>query len=329
MEQKRVLSGIRPTGKLHLGNFHGAVENWLELQEKYDCHFFVADWHALTTDYEDPARIGEYTRELFLELMALGLSPERSVLFVQSRVKEHAELQLLLGMFVPLPWLERNPTYKEVKDQLAMKNLSTYGFIGYPVLQAADIIMYKADYVPVGVDQLPHVELTREIARRFNHLYREVFPVPEPLLTEVPKLLGTDGRKMSKSYDNCIFLSDPEEVIKDKVSHMVTDPARKRRTDPGEPEVCPVFGYHKIYQSEDKKEEIARGCREAAIGCVECKGWLLDVLLTKLVRPFQEKKAEILAREGYLDEAMNRGKEKAQDIARATMEEVRSGMGIV
>ncbi len=327
MSKKRVLSGIRPTGRLHLGNYHGAVENWLGLQDDYHCHFFVADWHALTTDYEEPSQIKTYSSELFLDLIALGLDPEKSVLFVQSQVKEHSELYLLLGMFVPLPWLERNPTYKEMRDQLKAKELSTYGFIGYPVLQAADIIMYKADFVPVGVDQLPHIELTREIARRFNHLYGEVFPVPGPLLTEVPKLLGTDGRKMSKSYDNCIFLDDPEDEMRAKVSQMVTDPARKRRTDLGEPEVCPVFAYHKIYQGSEKREEITAGCRNASIGCVECKVWLADALLDKFL-PFQERRGELARKKGYLEEAMAEGSARASKIARATMEQVRVRMGL-
>ena len=245
-EKKRILSGMRPTGPLHLGNLHGALLNWVDMQETYDCFFFIADWHALTSDYENPGNIQEYIRQMMIDWLSVGLTPEKSTLFVQSKIKEHAELFLLLSMITPVPWLERNPTYKEQIGQLQSKDLSTFGFLGYPVLQAADIIIYKAQGVPVGIDQVPHVEITREIARRFNYLYREVFPEPESILTQTPKILGLDRRKMSKSYNNAIYLSDSPEQIRARVSQMITDPARKRRSDPGNPDVCNVFTFHTI-----------------------------------------------------------------------------------
>ncbi|MFW6240451.1 MAG: tryptophan--tRNA ligase, partial [Thermodesulfobacteriota bacterium] len=228
-EQKRILSGMRPTGKLHLGNLHGALKNWIEMQDRYDCFFFSADWHALTTGYEETGTIRDFSREVMIDWLGAGLSPEKNTLFVQSHVKEHAELFLLLSMITPVPWLERNPTYKDQMIQMANKDLSTFGFLGYPVLQAADIIIYKANGVPVGMDQVPHIEITREIARRFNHLYGNVFPEPETILTETSKILGLDRRKMSKSYGNAIFLSDPPEEIRSKVSQMITDPQRIRK----------------------------------------------------------------------------------------------------
>ena len=230
---KRILSGMRPTGRLHLGNYYGALYNWLKLQEHYNCHYFVADWHAITTEYETPQGISGNIPEMLIDWLSVGLDPEKSTLFVQSAIPEHCELYLIFGMFTPVPWLERNPTYKDQMEQLAHKDLATYGFLGYPVLQAADILMYKANGVPVGVDQVPHVEMTREIARRFNHLYKPIFPEPEAMLTEIPKLTGTDGRKMSKSYDNCIYLSDPPEVMAQKIRQMTTDTLRPYRRDPG------------------------------------------------------------------------------------------------
>ena len=258
MAGKRILSGMRPTGRLHLGNLHGALKNWVDLQEggAYECFYFVADWHALTSDYDRTDSIRANTLDMFIDWLSAGLDPARSTLFVQSAVKEHAELFLILAMITPLPWLERNPTYKEMKAELAGKDLSTFGFLGYPVLQAADIIMYKASGVPVGVDQLPHVELTREIARRFNFLYKEIFPVPEPLLTSVPKLLGIDGRKMSKSYDNSIFISDRGKVLQHKIGSMFTDPQRARKSDPGNPEICNVFTFHGLYSNQATVREI-------------------------------------------------------------------------
>ncbi|MEX1347871.1 MAG: tryptophan--tRNA ligase, partial [Desulfobacterales bacterium] len=246
-QKKRILSGMRPTGPLHLGNLLGALANWVNMQDDYDCYFFIADWHALTSDYDNTEPIEKNRKEIMMDWLSAGLTPEKSTLFVQSQVKEHAELFLLLTMITPVPWLERNPTYKEQIGEMTNKDLSTFGFLGYPVLQAADIIIYKPDGVPVGVDQAPHVEITREIARRFNHFYGNVFPEPATILTETPKILGIDRRKMSKSYNNAIFLSDSPKDIIAKVSRMITDPQRKRRSDPGNPDVCNVFDFHKLY----------------------------------------------------------------------------------
>ena len=261
-----IVSGMRPTGRLHLGHFHGALENWLRLQREYQCYFFVADWHALTTDYATPQGIQQNMLEMVMDWLSIGLDPARAVIFRQSQVKEHAELHLIYSMITPVPWLERNPTYKEQIKELTGKDLSTYGFLGYPVLQAADITIYKANKVPVGVDQAPHVELTREIVRRFNQLYQPIFPEPEVLLTEAQKVPGLDGRKMSKSYGNAVFLSDTPQEIDQKLSRMMTDPARVRRSDPGEPEKCPAFQLHKIYCTPEEIEQVSVGCRSAGIG---------------------------------------------------------------
>jgi len=258
-----IVSGMRPTGRLHLGHLHGALKNWLRLQEQYRSYFFVADWHALTTDYASPQGIRQSMIEMVIDWLSVGLDPDRCVIFRQSEIKEHAELHLLLSMIVPVPWLERNPTYKEQIKEITGKDLSTYGFLGYPVLQAADIIMYKATKVPVGVDQAPHVELTREIVRRFNQIYRPIFPEPEVLLTEAQRVPGVDGRKMSKSYNNAVFLSDSPQELDQKLSRMMTDPARVRRTDPGEPEKCPAFQLHKIYCTPDEIDFVSNGCRTA------------------------------------------------------------------
>src|SRR5215813_10031523 len=244
--KQRVLSGMRPTGKLHLGNVVGALSNWVKLQDQYECFHFIADWHALTSDFADTSMIKEYRIEMMIDWLAAGLDPKKSVMFVQSAAPQHAELHLILSMITPLGWLERVPTYKEQRENITDKDLGNYGFLGYPVLQAADILMYKGNFVPVGEDQVPHVELTREICRRFNSFYGEVFPEPQALLTPMPRLPGLDGRKMSKSYGNVIFLTDTPEEITKKVKVMMTDPARKRRTDPGNPDVCPVFSYHKL-----------------------------------------------------------------------------------
>ena len=273
MTKKRILSGMRPTGKLHLGNLYGALKNWVDLQNRgdYDCYYFVADWHALTSDYGDTEEIQAYRFDMVIDWLSAGLDPEKSTFFVQSSIKEHAELFLLLGMITPLAWLERNPTYKEMKAELAGKDLSTFGFLGYPVLQAADIIMYKAHGVPVGVDQLPHVELTREIARRFNFLYKDIFPIPEPLLTDFPKLLGIDGRKMSKSYENSIYISDQGDILAKKVAAMFTDPQRMRKKDSGRPELCNVYTFHQIYSLFQEVDRISDAFRKAEIGWTECK----------------------------------------------------------
>ena len=322
-----IVSGMRPTGKLHLGHFHGALVNWLRLQEQYKCYFFVADWHALTTDYATPQGIRESTLEMVMDWLAVGLDPEKSVIFRQSRVKEHAELHLLYSMITPVPWLERNPTYKEQMKEIVGKDLSTYGFLGYPVLQAADITIYKANRVPVGVDQAPHVELTREIVRRFNQLYRPVFPEPEVLLTEAQKVPGLDGRKMSKSYGNAVFLSDPPKDIDAKISRMMTDPARVKRTDPGEPEKCPAFQLHKIYSAPEEIEHVTQGCRSASIGCLECKKIMIKHVIEELA-PIRERREQFESHPQDVEEVLESGTQAAQQQAAATMAEVRETIGL-
>ncbi len=334
MANKRVLSGMRPSGKLHIGHFHGVLENWLKLQnlspnasigEEHECFFFVADWHALTTEYNNPSAIQENIREMALDWLSVGIDPERSTIFLQSAVKEHAELHLLLSMITPLSWLERNPTYKEQVEEVKDKDLHTYGFLGYPVLQTADIIIYKANMVPVGIDQAPHLELSREITRRFNFLYGETFPEPQTLLTETPKLLGTDGRKMSKSYNNAIFLSDPPDVIEKKILPMMTDPARQRRTDKGNPEVCPVYFLHKIYSTPETIAWVEQGCKTAGIGCIECKKSLIPSIVKKL-EPIQKKRAELTKNPDVVNDVLNRGNKKAVKIAQETMTGVRKAL---
>lgn len=316
---------MRPTGPLHIGNLHGALANWVEMQQEYDCFYFIADWHALTSDYEDPGFISGYIREMIIDWLSTGLSPDKSTLFVQSHVKEHAELYLILAMITPVPWLERNPTYKDQIVQLSNRDLSTFGFLGYPVLQAADIIMYKAYGVPVGVDQVPHVEITREIARRFNFLYGDVFPEPESILTETPKILGIDGRKMSKSYDNAIYLSESPDEIVAKVAQMFTDPQRARRSDPGNPEVCNVFEFHKLYSNKETVDKINHECRRAQIGCVECKQIMADSLI-KALEPIHEKREYYLTRPQLVDDIIVEGGNKARNVARQTMTEVRAAL---
>ena len=322
-----IVSGMRPTGRLHLGHLHGALKNWLRLQEQYRCYFFVADWHALTTDYASPQGIQQSTLEMVMDWLSSGLDPTRSVVFRQSRVKEHAELHLLLSMITPVPWLERNPTYKEQIKELVGKDLSTYGFLGYPVLQAADIVMYKANKVPVGVDQAPHVELTREIVRRFNQTYRPIFPEPEVLLTETQKLPGLDGRKMSKSYNNAVFLSDSAKEIDQKLSRMMTDPARVKRTDPGEPEKCPAFQLHKIYSTAQEIEEVSMGCRTAGIGCLDCKKIIIKHVIDDLA-PFREKRAAYEQKPQEVEDVLASGNRAAQSRAAETMAEVRETLGL-
>ncbi len=326
-EKKRVLSGMRPTGLLHLGNLHGALANWVEMQETYDCFFFIADWHALTSDYEDPSAIRTYTRDVLIDWLSVGLSPDKSTLFVQSEIREHAELYLILSMITPVPWLERNPTYKDQILQLSNKDLSTFGFLGYPVLQAADIIMYKAYGVPVGVDQVPHVEITREIARRFNHFYGDVFPEPESILTKTPKILGIDRRKMSKSYNNAIFISDDPDEIKTKVAKMLTDPQRARRSDPGNPDVCNVFEFHKLYSDEPVIKNINKTCRTAEIGCVECKQTMAQFLI-KALEPIRNKRKYYMERPQLVDNIISDGCDKARKVAQKTMGEVKEAISI-
>ncbi|HEX2228613.1 MAG TPA: tryptophan--tRNA ligase [Candidatus Binatia bacterium] len=322
-----IVSGARPTGRLHLGHLHGALKNWVKLQENYRCFFFVADWHALTTDYATPQGITESTMDMLLDWLSVGLDPTRSVMFRQSRVPEHAELHLLYSMITPVPWLERNPTYKDQIKELTAKDLTTYGFLGYPVLQAADITIYKANKVPVGVDQVPHVELTREIVRRFNQLYGPIFPEPDALLTETQKLPGLDGRKMSKSYGNAVFLSDTPEEIDQKLSRMMTDPARVRRTDPGEPEKCPAFQLHKIYCTPEEIDFVTKGCRTATIGCLECKKIMIKHVIEDLA-PVREKRAALERQPEQLEAILDSGNRAAQEVAAETMTEVRPAVGL-
>ena len=394
---RRVLSGMRPTGPLHLGHLHGALNNWLHLQYEYDCFFFVADWHALTTHYEDPSGIAPGVRQMLVEWLAVGINPAAATVFVQSDVPEHAELHLLLSMVTPLGWLERVPSYKDQQEKLKERDLDTYGFLGYPLLQSADILIYGAGNVPVGEDQVAHVEMTREIARRFNHLYgrekdfegraeravrhlgskqskvyqgfrksyrergdeaaleagrslvenhprltvadrerllgylegvgRTILVEPEALLTQIPKVPGLDGQKMSKSYGNTIGLGETPESVEKKLRTMQTDPARVRRTDPGDPEKCPVWQFHRIYSDESTQDWVQEGCRNAGIGCIECKQPVIDAVQKELA-PIREKIVEFTANPETVDIIINEGRERAREAARATMEEVREAMGL-
>ncbi len=324
----RVLSGMQPSGYLHLGNLMGALRNWVSLQDGYDCYYFVADWHALTTNYTNPSIIKEYTYDLVLNFLAAGLDPDKCTIFIQSRILEHAELHILLSMITPLGWLERVPSYKEKKEEIKDRDMGTYGFLGYPVLQSADILMYTAKYVPVGIDQVPHLEITREIARRFNHLYKkEVLTEPEPLLTESPKITGLDGRKMSKSYDNAIYLNDAPEVVERKILTMVTDTQRIRRTDPGDPEKSPVYQLHKVFSSEEELKEVAEGCRTAAIGCKECKKILIKNVF-EVLEPIWAKRRALEDNPHQLRETLDSGIERATRVARETMALVRDTLGM-
>jgi tryptophanyl-tRNA synthetase len=326
-DKKRILSGMRPTGPLHMGNYLGALDNWVKMQDPYECFFFVADWHALTSDYEKPGPMGEFVRQILIDWLSAGLSPEKSTIFVQSKVPEHTELFLIFSMITPVPWLERNPTYKDQIVQLQNKDLSTFGFLGYPVLQAADILIYKAQGVPVGVDQVPHVEITREIARRFNYLYGTVFPEPEAILTQTPKILGLDRRKMSKSYGNAIFLSDSPDELKAKVMQMITDPQRARRKDPGNPDVCNVFEFHRLYTDSATTQQIERQCRHAEIGCVECKRIMAENLIEALA-PLREKRQFYLAHPEIVEEIMAEGSRKARQIAIETLKQAKAALRI-
>src|SRR5581483_11853261 len=316
-QRKRVLSGMRPTGKLHLGHYVGALQNWVSMQDKYECFFCVADWHALTTDYADTSQVKQNSIDVVLDWLTAGLDPERSTIFIQSHVPQHAELHLLLSMITPLGWLERVPTYKEQRENIKEKDLGNYGFLGYPVLQSADIMMYKGNFVPVGEDQVPHVELTREIARRFNQFYslhgNAVFPEPQALLTPAAKLPGTDGRKMSKSYGNTIMLTDPEPVVRQKLKTMVTDPARVRRTDPGNPDVCPVGDLHKIFSSRETMAKVDAGCRSAGIGCIECKSWAADSLV-QILNPMQQRRKKYEDNPRLAWDILEQGSERARKV---------------
>lgn len=327
--RKRVVSGMRSTGKLHLGNYVGALQNWVRMQEEYECFFFVADWHALTTDYADTSQVKQNSIEVLLDWLAAGLDPARCTMFIQSHVPQHAELHLLLSMITPLGWLERVPTYKEQRENIAEKDLGTYGFLGYPVLQAADILIYKGDFVPVGEDQVAHVELTREISRRFNQFYQlsgaVVLPEPQALKTKAAKLPGTDGRKMSKSYGNTILLTDPEPLVRQKLKTMVTDPARVRRTDPGNPDVCPVGDLHKIFSDAETNAKVDVGCRSAGIGCIECKSWAADSLV-KILNPMQQRRKKYEENPRLAWDILEDGSSKARQEASNTMNEVREAM---
>ena len=390
----RILSGMRPTGKLHLGNLVGALQNWVRLQDEYESFHFVADWHMLTTDYANPSGVRENTWEIVADWLAAGLDPNKATFFVQSRLPEHAELHLLFSMVTPLSWLERVPTYKEQLENITDRDIHTYGFLGYPLLQAADILMYKADAVPVGEDQVPHVELTREVARRFNLAYGElevkecrpeslvalatqsgiasemgnvlfdgvpvekkiaefqrafrsasldlkagyinnglgrikpIFPEPRPLLTPSPRLPGTDGRKMSKSYDNAIFLTDPPDVVSKKLATMITDPARKRRTDPGNPDVCPVFDLHKIFSSKGTIDRVNCECRTAEIGCLDCKK-LLAQHVNETLAPIQQRRQPYDKNRQLVWDILEEGTNKARKVAQQTMAEVRAAVKLV
>ncbi len=396
-QNNRVLSGMRPTGLLHLGHFHGVLKNWIELQHSYECFFFVADWHALTTHYEDPSIIADSTRDMVIDWLAAGVNPGNATLFVQSRVPEHAELHTLLSMITPLGWLERVPSFKDQQDKIKDKDLATYGFLGYPLLQSADILMYKAGHVPVGEDQVAHVELTREVARRFNHFYgrepdfetkidaairkmgkknarmyqdlrkryqekgdtealsvghamlesqqnislsdrerlvgyldgegRIILPEPQALLTVSSKMPGLDGQKMSKSYNNTIALREDTDEIARKIKTMPTDPARIRRTDPGDPAKCPVWGFHEVYTNDETRDMLAEGCRTAGIGCIDCKQYVVDAVCEEL-KPIQQRAKEYLDDLAGVDSIINEGCEAARDVASDTMEEVRKVMGL-
>jgi tryptophanyl-tRNA synthetase len=354
--RRRVLSGMRPTGKLHLGNYMGALKNWVDLQNavnedgspKYECYYFIADYHALTTDYADTAELRENVRQVALDFLACGLDRKKCTIFLQSEVPAHFVLNSLLEMITPLSWLERVPTYKDQQEQLKEKDLATIGFLGYPVLQSADILVYQAEFVPVGIDQAAHVEITREIARRFNHLYPRklggnewarpmaetadpewlsVLPEPKVLLTPSPKLPGTDGRKMSKSYGNTILLSEPEADLRAKLKTMVTDPARVRRTDPGNPDVCPVFDLHKVFSAEEVQVQAAEGCRSAGIGCIQCKGWLADAVVKELA-PIQERRRYYEANPDEVDAILDEGAFRAGGRAMVTMRQVFTAVGL-
>lgn len=397
MQNQRVLSGMRPTGKLHLGHYHGVLKNWLTLQHEYECFFFIADWHALTTDYENPANVQQSCMDLAVDWLAAGVSPKDAKIFVQSQVPEHAELHLLLSMMTPLSWLERVPTYKDQQEKLREKDLATYGFLGYPLLQSADILIYKAGHVPVGEDQVCHVELTREVARRFNHLYgREIdfkekaeqaatkmgkkaaklyhklrkayqeqgddealqtahalladqqnitladrerllgylegggkiiLPEPQALLTKASKMPGLDGQKMSKSYGNTISLRDDIDTVAKKVRTMPTDTQRVRRDDPGNPDVCPVWQLHEVYSSEETKQWADQGCRSAGIGCIDCKGPIIEAIEAELA-PMQARAKEFEEQPTLVRNILEEGAAAARDEARATLEEVRQAMGL-
>ncbi len=320
----RILSGMRPTGPLHLGHLLGALENWRKLQETHECFFMVADLHALMGEYENPAKLREYSYNMVLDWLACGVDPDKSAVFVQSEIPEHAELALILGMLTPLGWLERNPTYKEQLREITGRDLTTYGFLGYPVLQAADIILYKASHVPVGEDQLAHLELTREIVRRFKHFYKkDIFPEPEAILTKEARILGIDKRKMSKSYGNAIYLSDPGTDVQKKVQSMITDPSRAKLSDPGHPDICNVYSYYKIFSGESVVKEVYDWCTSAQKGCTDCKK-NFGAILADHMKPIYELRQKLEKEKGLVDDILKRGKAKASSVAQETLKEVKS-----
>ncbi|HYC91834.1 MAG TPA: tryptophan--tRNA ligase [Thermoanaerobaculia bacterium] len=322
-----VLSGLRPTGRVHLGNYFGAIKNWVDLQDRYPSYCFIADWHALTTDYADPSKVHQATFEATADMLAAGIDPARTVLFLQSEVKEHAELHLLLSMVTPLPWLERVPTFKDQQQQLEDKELNNYGFLGYPLLQTADIIVYRAAYVPVGEDQASHLELSREIVRRFNNFYGPVFPEPQPLFTPTPKVPGLDGRKMSKSYGNTIPLTASADEIRALVSTMFTDPNRVRRTDPGNPDICNLFQFHKLFSDEATIARVDHECRTAQIGCVQDKKLLADIMIGALA-PMRARREELDRDPSIVWDTLREGSNRARERASETLALVRQAMKI-
>ncbi len=326
-KQQRVLSGMRPTGSMHLGHYHGVLKNWLKLQEEYECYFCIVDWHALTTHYDNTATIAQDVLEMAIVWLSIGIDPQKSHIFIQSQMHEHAELYLLFSMFTPLPWLTRVPTYKDQQEKLKEKDLATIGFLGYPLLQAADIYAYNANFVPVGEDQVPHIELAREIARRFNFMYKEVLTMPQTLLSKTPKLPGLDGQKMSKSYHNTIALTDPPTIVEKKIKTMPTDPARIRRTDKGEPERCPVWSLHKVYSDEATKEWVEIGCRNAGIGCIECKAPIIKAINTEL-SPIQEKIHYYQSKPQEVTDILLQGAQQAKQTAQQTLSAVKDAMGL-
>ncbi len=320
--KKKVFSAMRPTGKLHLGHLVGALHNWIELQKENDCIFSIVDWHALMGEYQDSQKISEYVIEMAVDWLACGINPGKSIIFVQSQVPEHLELQMILSCITPLGWLERNPTYKEQLREIKTRDLQTYGFLGYPVLQSADILLYKANAVPIGEDQLPHLELTREISRRFNHLFKkDYFEDCDSILTETPRLLGFDGRKMSKSYNNAVNFSDSEKELTKKIRSMMTDPKRIKLTDPGHPDVCNVFDYYKVFDSQ-KVDGVREWCEKASKGCSDCKVNLAQKIQEQLA-PIVEKRRELVKDIDRVKDILSDGQKKAQVIARQTIDEVK------
>ncbi|WP_027370792.1 tryptophan--tRNA ligase [Desulfovermiculus halophilus] len=323
----RIVSGMRPTGPLHLGHYFGVLQNWIQLQQEHNCYFFIADWHALTSEYGSPQNIASFVPELLIDWIAAGLDPQKSTIFRQSDIMEHAELNLLLGMITPLGWLERNPTYKEIKQELVAKDLNTFGFLGYPVLMTADILMYHATMVPVGQDQLPHLELCREIARRFNYFYGSYFPEPQAQLTESAKLPGLDGRKMSKSYGNAISLGEDLQEVRKKIMSMLTDTARQRLKDPGDPDNCNLFPYLSLVAPDENLDQIREGCTQATRGCMECKK-LLAAKMEEFLTPIQAKRNELKANPDLVRSILDQGTAKAREEAQRSMHEIRDKMGM-